>query len=389
MRVLLSTTGSRGDVEPLLALAARLRALGAEVRMCAPPDARERLTEVGVPLVPVGQSMRDATRQMQRTSPEDESRREAEALAEQFATIPAAAEGCDAVVTTGALHYVLAARSTAEKLRIPYFYAAFSPIYLPPPDEPSRVDRDQRNHGFYERFGGLIDSQRAAIGLPPVTRLYDYCFTGRPFLAADPLLAPLWRGQDAVQTGAWTLPDERPLSTELEAFLAAGSPPVYVGFGSSPGTGDAARVAVEAIRAKGRRVVFSRGGADSPPPDDGADCFAVTEVNLQALFGRVAAVVHHSGGGTTHVAARAGVPQVVLPRMMDEPYFAERVAELGIGVALDDRALAFDSMSAALATALAPETRARASEVGRTVRTDGATVAAEVVLAAVAREISV
>ncbi|MGH3768674.1 MAG: glycosyltransferase, partial [Pseudonocardiaceae bacterium] len=58
MRVLLSTYGSRGDVEPLVALAARLRALGAEVRVCAPPDFAELLARVGVPLVPVGQPVR-------------------------------------------------------------------------------------------------------------------------------------------------------------------------------------------------------------------------------------------------------------------------------------------------------------------------------------------
>jgi vancomycin aglycone glucosyltransferase len=390
MRVLLSTTGSRGDVEPLVALAVRLRALGAQVRMCAPPDAAARLAEVGVPLVPVGPSMRETLREMRRMSPA-EPWREAEVLAEQFAKIPVAAEGCDAVVATGALQYVLAARSMAEKLRVPYFYAAFSPSYLPPPDEPPRAgrgsptQRDQRNRGFYEELGGLVDSQRAAIGLPPVQRLYDYCFTGRPFLAADPVLAPLWRGQDAVQTGVWLVPDERPLSAELEAFLAAGPPPVYVGFGNSSGIGDAARVALEAIRAQGRRVVFSRGGADLPAPDVGAGCFVVDEVNLQLLFGRVAAVVHHSGGGTTTVAARAGVPQVVIPQMMDQPYFAERVAELGIGVALDGRTLAFGSLSDALATALAPEMRARASAVAGTIRDDGATVAAELVLDAVAR----
>jgi hypothetical protein len=114
-----------------------------------------------------------------------------------------------------------------------------------------------------------------------------------------------------VQTGAWILPDERPLPAELEAFLHAGPPPVYVGFGSVRAPEDIARVAIEAIRAQGRRALVAYGWAGLAPIDDRDDCFAVGEVNQQALFGRVAAVVHHGGAGTTATAARAGAPQVV------------------------------------------------------------------------------
>jgi vancomycin aglycone glucosyltransferase len=103
----------------------------------------------------------------------------------------------------------------------------------------------------------------------------------------------------------------------------------------------------------------------------------VGEVNQQALFGRVAAVVHHGGAGTTTAAARAGAPQVVVPQVADQPYAAARVAELGIGAAHDGPAPTAESLSAALATALAPGTRARASAVAGTIRTDGAEVAAK------------
>ena len=89
----------------------------------------------------------------------------------------------------------------------------------------------------------------------------DYVFTGHPWLAADPALAP-WQETadlDVVQTGAWILPDERPLPAELVAFLNAGPPPVYVGFGSMRAPTDIARVAIEAVRVQGRRVLLSRG----------------------------------------------------------------------------------------------------------------------------------
>ena len=217
----------------------------------------------------------------------------------------------------------------------------------------------------------------------------DHVFTDHPWLAADPTLAP-WpepADLDVVQTGAWILPDERPLPAELEAFLDAGTPPVYVGFGSMPRPAkDIARVAIEAIRAQGRRVLVARGWADLALIDDRDDCFAVGEVNQQALFGRVAAVVHHGGAGTTTTAARAGAPQVVVPQMADQPYWAGRVADLGIGAAHDGPTPTTESLSAALRTALAPETRARATAVAGTIRTDGATVAATLLLDAVSRE---
>jgi vancomycin aglycone glucosyltransferase len=94
---------------------------------------------------------------------------------------------------------------------------------------------------------------------------------------------------------------------------------VYVGFGSMPAPKDIARVAIEAIRAQGRRALVYRGWADLAPIDDRDDCFGVGEVNQQALFGRVAAVVHHGGAGTTTTAARAGAPQVVYPRLWTSP----------------------------------------------------------------------
>ncbi|OKJ93009.1 glycosyltransferase [Amycolatopsis sp. CB00013] len=401
MRVLLSTTGLRGDVEPVVALAVRLRELGTEVRVCAPPDTVERLTEFGIEVVPVGQSLRAM---MEGMAEGPEPRRPADELAEQFDAVPAAAEGCDVVLATGVLSAAIAVRSVAESLGIPYFYAAYCPIYLPSPYYPPPLSRgdgrppeeamddnralwDFYTDVFSQRYADALNGRRTELGLAPVGNLVEYGFTERPWMAADPVLAPPRPELGAVQTGAWILPDERPLPTDLEEFLAAGPPPVYVGFGSTPEIADTVKLAVEAIRAQGHRVVLSRGWADMALPDDGADCFAVGEVNLQALFGRVAAVVHHAGGGTTTVAARAGVPQVVLPQITDQPYFAEQVAALGIGVAFEEfgPAPTFGSLSAALVTALSPETRARAKAVAGTLRGDGTTVAAERLRAAVGR----
>jgi vancomycin aglycone glucosyltransferase len=134
----------------------------------------------------------------------------------------------------------------------------------------------------------------------------SHIFTRRPLLAADPTLGPWPDPPDdtVVQTGAWILRDERPLAPELEAFLAAGEPPVYFGFGSAHAPVDLARTMIASARAHGRRAVVLRGWAELALVDDAPDCLAVGEVNQQALFTRVAAVVHHGGAGTTTAAAR-------------------------------------------------------------------------------------
>jgi vancomycin aglycone glucosyltransferase len=247
-------------------------------------------------------------------------------------------------------------------------------------DNETRWELNARQYD--EIFGPALNRHRVANGLPAVDNVRDYLHGEHPWLAADPVLAPWPKPSDlgVVQTGAWILPDERPLPPALEAFLDAGPAPVYAGFGSMRAPGDITRVAIEAIRAQGRRVLLARGWADLAPVDDRDDCFTVGEVNQQVLFGRVAAVVHHGGAGTTTTAARAGAPQVVVPQWGDQPYFAGRVAELGIGAAHAVQAPTAESLAAALGIALDPGTRARAKAVAGTIRTDGTTVAAKLLL---------
>ena len=396
MRVLLSTYGGRGDVEPLVGLAVRLRELGAEARVCAPPDWAERLDQFGVPLVPIGPPVRTLMHAAAPPSMADVPRRVAELMAEQFDKLPAVAEGCDAVVATGLFPIVAGAQSVAERLGIRYVFAAYCPIYLPSPHHrpqplPGRpvpadvTDRDELNdldiENYNALYGGPLNTHRVAIGLPPLYNVRDHVTTDHPWLAADPVVGP-WPAAplDVVQTGAWFVPDGRPLPAELETFLDAGEPPVYVGFGSMRAPDDVARVAIDAIRAQGRRAVLARGWADLTPIDDRDDWIAVGDVNQQALFPRVGAVVHHGGAGTTSTAARAGVPQVVVPQMADQPYWASRVADLGIGAAHDGPTPTVESLAAALSLALAAGTGARARDVAGTASTDGAAVAAKLLL---------
>ena len=403
MRVLLSTYGGRGDVEPLVGLAVRLRALGADARVCAPPDWAERLAQYGVPLVPIGPPVRALMHGATPPSMADVPRRIAELVAEQFAKLPAEAEWCDALVATGLFPVAASVRSVAERLGIRYLFAAYCPIYLPsphhrpqplpgrsvPPDvTDNRVLNELDIENYNAVYGDAVNTHRTAIGLPPLDNVRDHVYTANPWLAADPVLGP-WPDTadlDVVQTGAWMVRDERLLPAELEAFLDAGPPPVYVGFGSMRAPRDIARVAIDAIQAQGRRALVARGWADLAPIDDRDDCLVIGEINQQALFRRVAAVVHHGGAGTTTTAARAGAPQVVVPQMADQPYWGGRVADLGIGTTHDGPNPTAESLSAALSTALAPGTRARATAVAGTIRTDGATVAARLLLDGDGRE---
>nr|WP_222109263.1 glycosyltransferase [Streptomyces cupreus] len=395
---MLSTYGSRGDVEPLAGLAVRLRELGAEAVVCAPPDEdfARRLAGIGVPMVPVGPSARELTRMV---PPPSMSERAAEIIAAQFKSVAAAAEECDVLVATGMMPAAAGARSVAEKVGIPSFSVTFQQLTLPSPRRrplayrgrpfppevtDNRVLWDLDAQRIDELFGEALNTNRVANGLAPVDHVRDYVIGDRPWLATDPVLDP-WDGEPelgVVQTGAWIVPDPAPLPAELTAFLDAGAPPVHVGFGSMPmhTSTDVAQVAVEAVRAQGRRLVLARGWADLASVDDHDDCFIVGEVNQQSLFGRVAAVVHHGGAGTTTTATRAGAPQVVVPQTADQPYWADRIAELGVGVAHDGPTPTYESLAAALTVALAPETGARAKAVAGTIRTDGTTVAARLLL---------
>ena len=396
MRVLLSTIGSRGDVQPLVALALQLRAVGQEVRVCVPPDFRDWIEGLGIAVTPIGPEVRSfaasrPTAAQPASPPSAEQRRQlADAtVATQFDTLTAAAHGCDIIVAATALQ--IAARSVAERIGIPYIFAAYSATVLPSPHHPPPPLPGQTTPGtadnrelwardaerFNDLFREALNARRTSLGLAPVSDVRSHMLTERPWLAADPTLGP-WPdpADDRVfQTGAWMLPDERPLSRELERFLDTGEPPIYFGFGSTRASQDTGRAMLGAARAFGRRAIISGGWFDDRLVDSEPDCLAIGEVNLNALFPRVAAIVHHGGAGTTTAAALAGVPQVVVPHRYDQHYWARQIPRLGIGVAHAAEPPTTGSLTRALEQTLTPEVAARAKSVGAAVRRDGTEVA--------------
>jgi len=404
MRVLISSIGSRGDVQPILALAVELRALGIESRLCVAPNFKDWVESFGIACVPIGPDLKKLTAGQKPFKVSREQRRQlaAHAVRGQFPVLLDAARGCDLIVGAGALQF--ASRSIAEALGIPYIFAAYCPVTLPSPAHPppkmgthhslslpALVNRflwRREERSWNELFGAALNEERAKAGLPPTDGVQRHIFTSRPWLAADSSLAPAAEtpGMDVVQTGAWFLRDSTTLPHELQTFLANGEAPVYFGFGSMWAAERTSQVLIEAARALGLRSIVSQGWGNLRLVDDGADCISIGDVNHEKLFTRVAAVVHHGGAGTTTAAARAGKPQVIVPCLYDQYYWAHSVQRLGVGVSgptrqrLDARGLV-----SALRECLRPETVERAQALGARIERNGARIAAQRIVGELSR----
>jgi vancomycin aglycone glucosyltransferase len=383
MRVLISSVGTRGDVQPAAALALEVRELGHEVRMCVPPNFTDWVAGLGFKATPVGIEMRAPRAGAASAAPAVIP----DLITDQFDAVGSAADGCDLIVGGGAHQY--AARSIAELRGIPYVVAVYAPVSLPSPDlAPEQAESDgpaanlrmwdDTRRSWNERSLERVNANRARLGLAPVNDVIGHILTDRPWLAADATLAPApsTPGMHVVQTGAWILPDSSALAPELEAFLDDGEPPIYLGFGSMPAADGTSRTLIDAARAAGRRVILSQGWADLGLVDNAPDCIAIGDVNHQALFPRVAAVVHHGGAGTTTTAARAGVAQVAVPMFSDQFYWGRRIRDLGIGSAVPVVRLSADALASALHEVLEPAVAARARSVAGNVTPDGAAIAA-------------
>jgi UDP:flavonoid glycosyltransferase YjiC (YdhE family) len=350
MRIAIAVEGTRGDIHPMLVLAASLVRRGHDVVFCAPPDFAESVASRGLPFRPVGRDIRAYLTQeahalhrgplaMVRAA----DRLFRENLGAQFRDLLAGVERADLVIAAGTQ---VAAASLAEQLGAAYRFVAFDPILLPSSHHPPfafpwaelspRVNRLawRLQDGLTRlRIGPVLGRERARLGLPPVRDPYALCLGPRPILAAEEILAPAPADVKEVQTIGCLHPFEpAPLPEKLEQFLRAGEPPIYVGFGSmtDPDPARTTRLVLEGARRAGVRVLLSEGWAglgEVPLPET---ALAIGSVPHAGLFPRVAAVVHHGGAGTTTTAARAGVPQVLIPHVLDQYHWAHRVQRLGL-----------------------------------------------------------
>jgi UDP:flavonoid glycosyltransferase YjiC (YdhE family) len=353
MRIVLAPQGSRGDVQPLLALGQALAARGADVAVVAPPEARPDAETRGLEFHATGPGLRAfleanarAVHSGARAIQQAGVRYMRETFADQVAALRATARGADLVVGAGVQ---LAAGSVAAEAGAAYRFVAYTPVLFPSSEWAPFVweghaDRRRRWHllawrafiPLYSAFlRRVLGPLLAEAGLPRARDVYHLLVGERPLLACDPELAPLPPDShvDAEPVGYMHPEALGELPPKLEDFLASGAPPVYLGFGSMPDPHPERTTCelLDAVLGVGLRAIVSRGWAGLGQVALPEGVMVVDEVPHARLFPRCAAVVHHGGSGTTATAARAGVPQVVVPHLLDQFYFGRRVAALGLG----------------------------------------------------------
>ncbi len=243
---------------------------------------------------------------------------------------------------------------------------------------------------FDAALGPTVNRGRRKLGLAPIADMTTHFLTDRPIVTSDALLGPI--PPDApeltIQTGALRLPEVGRLEPGLENFLAEGDPPIFIGFGSMS-DGDPHRTTrslVDALAACGRRGVIHSGWAGLGEGHLPGNVLVVRSVPHALLFPRIALAIHHGGAGTTAAVARAGIPQIVVPHIADQHYWARQVWRLGLGSRPIPRsALNQERLSRAIRSVLSdPEYRLRALAIGATLaRTDGVSTVAEILQEAV------
>jgi len=190
---------------------------------------------------------------------------------------------------------------------------------------------------FYDRMlGSALNPARAGLGLPPVGNVFEHLISPRPLLASDPELVPLPADcpYTAEQIGYFHPHHPGEVPEKVREFIAAGPPPVYLGFGSmtDPDPDSTTRLFVEAIERAGCRALLSRGWAGLGSVPLPGTVQILDSVPHSKLFPRLAGAVHHGGAGTTATAARAGIPQLVVPHIADQFYWGEQVYRRGLGL---------------------------------------------------------
>jgi len=351
MRVLVAVEGTRGDVHPMLVLAGSLEAAGHRVAFCAPEDAGPQVRAHGFDFTSTGEDVHaflsqnaDAlhTRGPRFFAAVNEW--SARSIGSQFRVVPELASDAAFGVAAGTM---MAASSAAELHGIPYRYVLFTPAMLPSrthspallPWQSSRPSLNRLLWWLLPRvtrlgIGKHVDRQRRALGLEPMREPVRELLSPRPVLAVDDVLTPgpVDSPIPYEQMRCFHPFEPGPLPPKLEAFLESGAPPVYFGFGSmtDPHPQRTTACLLETIDALGVRAVISQGWAGLGESSVPENVFVAGSAPHASLFPRCAAVVHHGGSGTTHTAARSGVPQVVVPHVLDQFYFERRLHALGV-----------------------------------------------------------
>jgi sterol 3beta-glucosyltransferase len=379
MRVLAITFGTEGDVRPLAALCSALIEAGHEARLLGPDDALDAARAADAPASGLPGAIRDTLRAAGTTRNAGAAALARVVNANASAWLGLALDhgtGCDVVVGAGLAAFI--GLSAAEKLGVPGVGAGMFPLtptaefaspFIPPGATPAWANRltfHLANGLVWRSLRRATNAARVGVGLPARRRVW----TEHPMLYGfSRHLIPRPRDwpANAVVCGAWSpAPADWSPPEALTAFLAAGEPPIYVGFGSMAVTEP--RPLLEALTTAigGRRALFYPGWSGVLGTDLPANVQVIGATPHDWLFPRTAMAIHHGGSGTTHSAARAGVPSIVVPFAGDQPFWADRLRRAGVAPAAvnphrpDARAIA-----TAIAFADRADVRTRAAHLGK------------------------
>jgi sterol 3beta-glucosyltransferase len=381
MRIAIIALGSRGDVQPYIALGKGLNDAGHLVRLVTHENFKSLVRSYGLDFWPVRgdvqavmetPEMRALLEKGNFIAINAHASKAAKGAAIDWAEDGlAACQGMELLIAgVGGLFVALA---LAEKLKLPllqaYIFpftptAAFPAILLP-----SFVGKlggyvNRLSHRLFRQlmWQGSRSGDRLArsqvLDLPPApffgpvpaadSRRYPIVYGFSPSVIPKPAD---WRNTQI--TGYWSLDeaqDWKP-SAALLNFLERGAPPVYIGFGSmgSRNPEQTADLVLQAIERTGQRAILQSGWGGLYKQDLPDNVFLVDSIPHSWLFSRVAAVVHHGGAGTTAAGLRAGVPNIVIPFFGDQPFWGRRIAELGVGPApIPRKQLTVDRLTAAI-----------------------------------------
>jgi UDP:flavonoid glycosyltransferase YjiC (YdhE family) len=402
MRIAIQTLGTRGDVQPYLALAIGLTRRGHDVQIAAPIQFEGLLAGRGLAFAPLpgeflalldtphgkaalagGQGFSIGLKLLNYVRPLMRHLLDAEWTAVR------------AFAPDLILHHPksVATPHIAEALSCPYVLASPLPGFTPTSAFPSPIlpfaslgPLNRASHALAIKGADLLFAKtirawrEEALGLPGRSRR-SVRSTGTLYAYSRHVVPVPQDWDDSVLvSGYWFLdrPDWRP-SEDLAAFLGSGEPPVYVGFGSMPGL-DPLRmteIVLRALAAAGKRGLLATGGgallAENLPPH----VRMITEAPHDRLLPFVSATIHHGGAGTTAASLRAGKPTTICPFFGDQPFWARRMAELGVGPpSLDRKALSADGLAAAIAAMDDQRMRERARVIGTLLRAEDGIAAA-------------
>lgn len=402
MRIAIETLGTRGDVQPYIALARGLIARGHQVQIAAPAQFERMVRAHGLAFAALPGAFLDLLDTPEAKAAFAGSRGFGAGFKLLKHVRPLMRELLDAEWTAVRtfepdliIHHPksIATPHMAEALGCPAVLASPVPGLTPTSAFPTpflpfaslgplnRASHLVAIRGAHLLFGRQVrDWRETSLRLarrpsrvrPPAATVYAFS----PQVVPVP---PDW-GEDVLVSGYWFLdqPDWQ-MPDELSAFLEAGASPVYVGFGSMPGL-DPQRLAgivLEALAKTGKRGVLATGGGALEARHPPGNVLVIDEAPHDRLFPRVAACVHHGGAGTTGASLRAGKPTTICPFFGDQPFWGRRVRDLGVGPpALDPRTLSAESLAAAITAMDGAAMRERAAALGARIRREDGVAAA-------------